>query len=280
VIVLAIESATELAGVALADGSGVLATATVAGGRRHAESIVPAIDFVCRSAGVALGDVGAVVVDVGPGLFTGLRVGVGTAKALAFALGVPLVGVGSLEVLAHGAAATAPSGALLVAVVDARRAEVFVARFRATDGAARRVGEDERRTPDALADELAALGEPFTLVGNGARRYAAVLGVVPGAIVAGESLDHPAPHALAVLGRDRAASGASDDGTDVLPRYLRDADTRINWERRAGRADAAPTAPGDAAPTAPGDAAPPAPGDAALSAPGDAALSARAVRGS
>ena len=235
-IVLAIESATELAGVALADDAGVLATATVARGRRHAESIVPAVDFVCRRAGIALPDVGAVVVDIGPGLFTGLRVGVGTAKALAFALGVPLVGVGSLDVLAHGAAAVAPEGALLVAVIDARRAEVFVARFRVSAATARRVGEDERRTPEVLADDLAAGGEPVVLVGNGARRYAAILGDVPAVTVAGASLDHPAPQALAVLGAARLAAGA--DGAEVLPRYLRDAETRINWERRAGRAEA------------------------------------------
>ena len=236
-IVLAVESATELAGVALADESGVLASATVARGRRHAESIAPAVEFVCRRAGVPLADVGAVAVDVGPGLFTGLRVGVGTAKALSFALGIPLVGIGSLEALAHAAAAAVPDGALVVPVVDARRAEVFTARFRASGGAATRVGEDERRTPDALAAELAGLGEPFVLAGNGARRYAATLGAVPGATVAGESLDHPGPHAVAVLGVARAAAGATSDPVEVLPRYLRDADTRINWERRARRAE-------------------------------------------
>ena len=158
-MVLAVESATELAGVALADEAGVLATATVSRGRRHAESIAPAIDFVCRRAGVGLSSLDAVGVDVGPGLFTGLRVGVGTAKALAFALERPLVAVGSLDVLAHavGASGVAP-GTLVVPVVDARRGEVFVARLRTTADGLAWEQADVRRTPEALAAELGGPG--------------------------------------------------------------------------------------------------------------------------
>ncbi len=154
-MVLAVESATELAGVALADEAGVLATATVSRGRHHAESIAPAIEFVCRRAGVALSALDAVGVDVGPGLFTGLRVGVGTAKALAFALDRPLVTVGSLEVLAHAVAtAGVAPGTLVVPVVDARRGEVFVGRLRATAGGVAWEEGETRRTPEALAAEL------------------------------------------------------------------------------------------------------------------------------
>ncbi len=233
------ESATELAGVALADEDGVLATATVSRGRRHAESIVPAVEFVCRQAAVALAELDALVVDVGPGLFTGLRVGVGTAQALAFALGRPLVGVGSLEVLAQAVVgAGMAEGAPVVAVVDARRGEVFTAMFRARAGSAVPDGEELRRVPEVLAEELRGLGEPFVMAGNGARRYAGLLGAVPGAAVAGEAFDHPSPAVLARLGIERAAAGGAQAAGAVLPRYLRDADTRINWERRARRTGA------------------------------------------
>jgi len=236
-MVLAVESATELAGVALADEDGVLATATVSRGRRHAESIVPAVQFVCGRAGVTLPEVDAIAVDVGPGLFTGLRVGVGTAKALAFALGRPLVGVSSLEVLAHAVAGSGvPEGAAVVAVVDARRGEVFAARYRVSAGGAVRHGEEMRRDPDALAGELAGLDHPFVLAGNGARRYESTFRAVPGATVAGPSFDHPQPSVLAAVGVTRLTAGVADDPGAVLPHYLRDADTRINWERRARRA--------------------------------------------
>jgi tRNA threonylcarbamoyladenosine biosynthesis protein TsaB len=237
VIALAVESATELAGVALADESGVLATATVSRGRHHAESMAPAIQFVCRRAGVSLSALDAVAVDVGPGLFTGLRVGVATAQALAFALGRPLVGIGSLEILAQAVAASgALPGTLVVPVVDARRGEVFAARMRTTTTGVSREGDEVRRSPEALADELAALGEPFVLAGDGARRYRSTLGALPGAVVAGRPLDFPPPGVLAVLALPRVAAGEGRDPGAVLPRYLRDADTRINWETRTRRA--------------------------------------------
>ncbi len=233
-MVLAVESATELAGVALADENGVLATVTVSRGRHHAESIAPAIDFVCRRAGVGLSELDAVGVDVGPGLFTGLRVGVGTARALSFALDKPLVGVGSLEVLAYAVATSGVvSGTLTVPVVDARRGEVFVGRLRTTSDGVSWEAPEMRRSPEALAAELSELDESFVLAGDGARRYRAMLGAVPGAVSVGEALDFPPPGVLATMAVGKAAVGEFHDSSAVLPHYLRDADTRINWHTRA-----------------------------------------------
>jgi tRNA threonylcarbamoyladenosine biosynthesis protein TsaB len=163
VLVLAIESATDAAGVALADDQGTLAQSTLGRGRRHAETIAPSIRSCCAAAGVNLRQIDAVVVDSGPGLFTGLRVGVGTAKALAYALGTPLVAVSSLDVLAQAAGGWAAGAVrvtseddsghieipykstreftssqfenlesidrIIVAVLDARRGEVVSAEF-------------------------------------------------------------------------------------------------------------------------------------------------------
>ena len=78
------------------------------GGRAHAELLAPAIEEVCALSGCALGDLDALAVDVGPGLFTGLRVGVATAKALGQALGLGVLGVSSLDVLAAGAVRGGP----------------------------------------------------------------------------------------------------------------------------------------------------------------------------
>src|ERR1700681_4350681 len=199
--------------------------------------MAPAIQFVCRRVGVSLSALDAVAVDVGPGLFTGLRVGVATAQALAFALGRPLVGIGSLEILAQaGGASGALPGTLVVPVIDARRGEVFAARLRTTATGVSWEGDEVRRSPEALADELAALGEPFVLAGDGGRWYPSPLGALPGAIVAGRPLDFPPPGVLAVLALPRVAAGEGRDLGTVLPRYLRDADTRINWETRTRRA--------------------------------------------
>jgi tRNA threonylcarbamoyladenosine biosynthesis protein TsaB len=238
VIVLAVESATELAGVALADDDGEIAVATLARGRRHAESIAPAIQFVCRQSGVRLADVDVVAVDVGPGLFTGLRVGVATAKALAFALGRPVAALSSLEVLAAAVLAATGEERLVVPVIDARRGEVYRAGLRSGAGGTRAVWSEARRSPDALAAELCELGESFVAVGNGARRYASRLDGIAGAVLAGPTLDFPSPATLAHLALEKAGAGEIADPAAVVPRYLREADTRINWERRARRAGA------------------------------------------
>jgi tRNA threonylcarbamoyladenosine biosynthesis protein TsaB len=263
VLVLAIETATDAAAVAVADADGVLASLTVGRPRRHAEKVAPAVVDVCRHAGVALRDVDAVAVDVGPGLFTGLRVGVGAANAFAFALGVPVVAVGSLEVLAAAAADTAGPAAAVVAVVDARRGEVFWARYRVTSagtgaggGDVRPDGPEQLTGPGALAAELATRGEPVLAVGDGAWRYTDVLlgagagpggaggdaGPGPEVVVAGPLLAHPPVSTLASLAVQRLASGVAGEPGPVLPRYRREADARINWETRRSAAPAGETA--------------------------------------
>ncbi len=238
-LVLALESATEAAGVALADDDGVLAAFTLQRGRRHGESMAPAVSFVCERAGVRLSELDALCVDVGPGLFTGLRVGVSTAKALGFALDIPVVEMTSLEVLALAAAgspwADGAAGCVLVPVVDARRALVFSARYELTGAALplRRLGEDGLFDPEALAAQIAALveeGRRCVCIGDGARRFAELLRR-RGAEVSPSPL-FPDVGVLAVTGLARATAGAGCPAEQVAARYLRPADVRINWEQR------------------------------------------------
>lgn len=248
-LVLALETATEWAGTAVADDHGVRAAVTVAG-RRHGESLAPSVEVVCARAQVSLADLDGLCVDVGPGLFTGLRVGVATAKGLGFALGLPVVEVGSLEVLANSAAAWAEvfvaDPPLLVSVVDARRGLVFSARFRAGASptsagvvarqAPVRTDDDRLWEPDELAEDLATVvqaGQPVVVVGDGARRYAGVLAGA-GARLAGQ-MAAPDVGMLAVMGVERAAEGLGRPAIEVTARYLRPADVRINWEQRMTR---------------------------------------------
>ena len=161
-LVLAIESATDAAGVALADVGGTIVAATLSRGRRHAETIAPAIQYCCTTAGLALSQVDAVVVDAGPGLFTGLRVGVGTAKALAYALERPIVALTSLEVLARAVAQSSSSGAegvRIIPVLDARRGEVVSAEFTIPRGGSHDLGV-------ALDGNLDRESSPHVLLGD------------------------------------------------------------------------------------------------------------------
>src|SRR5947209_14523917 len=117
-IVLGIETATMQVGCAVGGAEGVFASFHATRGRRHAETLAPAIELVCRHAQIELPQVSVIAVDVGPGLYTGLRVGIATAKAMAFALRVPMVGLSSLDLLAHSVRHTRR---LIASVVDARR---------------------------------------------------------------------------------------------------------------------------------------------------------------
>src|SRR3546814_9311071 len=99
-LVLGITTSTAQVGCAIGGHEGVLGAIHSSRGRRHAETLTPAIEFLCRQTRVELADIGAVAVDLGPGMFTGLRVGVVAGKALAHARRLPMVGVTSLDLLA------------------------------------------------------------------------------------------------------------------------------------------------------------------------------------
>ncbi len=241
---LALESATDLVGAALRRDDGAVAERTHVGGRAHAELLAPAVEEVCAVSGVTLADVDALAVDVGPGLFTGLRVGVATAKALGQALGLAVLGVTSLDILAAGAleAAGPDRAARVVAVVDARRREVFAAAYAfggagTVDPAEVRDDRPEALDPDALVawlDTLAVDG-PVLVVGDGAVRYLPLLAPRPGVDAALAGLvTAPSPATLARLAARRLAAGvAPSSAVDLAPDYRRHADARINWEERA-----------------------------------------------
>jgi tRNA threonylcarbamoyladenosine biosynthesis protein TsaB len=243
--VLAIETATTQVGCAIGDREGALASFHASYGRRHAESLAPAVRFCLRQAGTSLEDLSGLVVDVGPGLFTGLRVGVATAKAMAFALALPVTGVSSLDVLAHQ---VGYSSRAVAAVIDARRGEVFWSTYDRGSAVSRRRSPYRASRPEQLRRELArelagaASGaapptgsrteEGFLLVGDGAVRYEALLAPA-GTVVHGAA---SVPSAVSLLELAGLGAGERVDAARLAPMYLRQADARINWEsRRAPR---------------------------------------------
>jgi tRNA threonylcarbamoyl adenosine modification protein YeaZ len=214
---LAIETATPACAIALRangrDASAVLDTA-----RHHTETLTAGIEAMLAAAGIAVGQLERVVVDRGPGLFTGLRVGLATAQALAWGLGVELVGVSSLELLALGAHRSGVRGEL-VALVDARRGELFAQRFALAESVLAR-DEPAVTSPTALAGLAGAAR--LVATGDGAVRYREVL-VAAGVTVLDESVP-PALEALELGARRLAAP--------VAPLYLREADAVANFATR------------------------------------------------
>ena len=228
-IVLGIETATSQVGCALGGHEGVLASFHAARGRRHAEILTPAIAFICEQAEIDLHEVGVVAVDVGPGLFTGLRVGVATAKALAQALRVPMVGLSSLDLLAYRQRGTRR---LIAAVIDARRGEVFSALYRKVPGGLQRVSEAVVTKAEEVAADLEARGEECLLVGDGAVRYAAAFSGLKRAEAAGLGDAYPSAAALVELAQPRVQREEFVQPWELEPIYLRQADADPHWDRR------------------------------------------------
>jgi len=164
-VLLALDTSTPSVTAAVHDGTRVLAEATVVDARRHAELLAGQVAQVLAEAGLTPQDLTAIAVGVGPGPFTGLRVGVVTALTLGLALGVPVHGVCSLDALARRAVVDGP----FVVATDARRREVYWARYSA-EGA--RVGLAAVSKPADLAAELGGL----PVLGPGAELYAEVFG--------------------------------------------------------------------------------------------------------
>jgi tRNA threonylcarbamoyladenosine biosynthesis protein TsaB len=143
---LAFDTATPVVTVALHDGTRVLSGETAAGARRHGELLAAMIERVLAAGGVGRTDLEAIAVGTGPGPYTGLRAGVVTARVLASALRIPAVGVCTLDVMARAAARAAAGRAFIVAA-DARRKEVYWARY---GSAAQRVGDPAVGSPAAM----------------------------------------------------------------------------------------------------------------------------------
>lgn len=240
-LILGIETSSTQVSCALGGPDGVLAAAQVNRGQRHAELLSPMIGQVCDAAGVPLASVEAVAVGVGPGLFTGLRVGLATAKAIAFGLGVPAIGVGSLDLLAFPVRF---AECRIVAVSDARRSEVFWATYRSGPDGFEMVDAPRVGPPAALRAELEAGSGRRLLVGDGARRYRDVLARpgsdgADGADVAGvefadAALAQPSAWSLVQVARARALAGGLVAPDDVQPLYLRKPDAEANWVQRPG----------------------------------------------
>lgn len=230
-LILGIESATARVGCAIGGHEGVLASAHSSRGRRHAEALAPQIRFIAEQAGVTLQEIGAVAVDVGPGLYTGLRVGVTTALSIATTLRVPMIGVTSLDLLAFPAALTDRK---IVAAIDARRGEVFHASYRSVPGGVQRISEPAVAKPDDLVAAVEADGESVLIVGDGAVAYADVLRRAHGVEVADESLAHPSAGSLVALAHARALREEFVRPDEIEPLYLRRPDAEAKWDTKAG----------------------------------------------
>ena len=163
--ILALESSATAASAALCEDEELIAQSFQHSGLTHSRTLMPMVEGLLANCGVTLEQVDVIAAAAGPGSFTGLRIGVSAAKGLAWASGKPCAGVSTLEAMAWSLAHT---GAVLVPVMDARRSQVYNARFRASGGTLERLCPDRAVGLDALAAELKICEKPQILVGDGA----------------------------------------------------------------------------------------------------------------
>ncbi len=234
-IVVGIETSTPQTSVAIGTEADVVAKASVAG-RSRQEAVTPTLRQLLEWSDLELRKVGGIAVGIGPGLFTGLRVGVQTAKTLAQVLHVPIVGVSSLDALAYAVRHTQRR---IVSVVDARRGEVFFSVYRSVPGGVMRESDPVVASPDHLVAELEALPGEVLAVGNGAMLYRHELEALGSRVEVGSSvLAHPEAAILVELAVPRFLREEHDRLVDVVPLYLRRSDAEIAWDQRARGAPA------------------------------------------
>lgn len=218
-LLLALDTATEQGSLALLEDERVLGESTLEASGAYLQHLLPAVEALLARAGKALSQVNALTVSQGPGNFTGLRIGLATVKGLAFALGLPVTPVSTLQVLA----AQFPFRAEPVAVlVDAKRREVYLGLFRCPGTTPEPLGEPERLPVGRLPQRLSA---PVLLTGPGLTAYEDFLQpLLPAAaLLAPPELRHPRAATLGRLARALLAQGKSVPPAGLTPAYLRPA---------------------------------------------------------
>ncbi len=224
--VLGIETATVVCSAAIAVDGALVAEETLEQHAVHAEKLLTLIDRSLRTAGRTTRDLTAVAVSIGPGSFTGLRIGLSVAKGLVYATGCPIVAVPTLATLAHRVSGweARPRGVPILTVLDARRDEVYCQLFTAD-------GDEPVAAGDARDCTLAELGSslpggPVIVTGDARQKVAEFLSVTDGGtgrvIVAPETHARCSGGSVAILGGSLFSRGVVEDPAHLEPRYIKE----------------------------------------------------------
>ena len=221
--VLGIDTSTYYLSVAYLDDDRVLGEINFNIGPSHSEWLLPTIDWLLKGIGKDRNDIGGISVSKGPGSFTALRVGISTAKGLAFSLGVPMVGVSSLEVLALNL--LYPSYTVC-SLIDARKNQVYAALFRFSGRKFERLTEDMLISPQELIDYIS---EETIFIGDGVTHYRDIIKDVLGelALLCPTNFNFPRASNCAKLGVSMFDGQGVSSFNEINPQYLRKSDAEI-----------------------------------------------------
>lgn len=236
-LVMGIDSSSDIGAIGLIDNSGLLGEINIRLSHRHSERLLPNIDFLLKETGHHINELDGLAVTIGPGSFTGLRIGLSTVKAFAQVLDIPVIGLSSLDVLAYN---IFNKNGWLVPVIDARRNRVYTSLYKGwkKDIIDAKGWPDQALNVDDLIVRLQNLDDnnKIYMVGNGINAYHDIL------IKSGLDI-HFAPDftniqrggTVAELGKNYLVKGLQDDIYNILPNYLKKPQAEINWQKKYGR---------------------------------------------
>ena len=218
---LSLETSAVAASCCITDGDKIVSQAAVNAGLTHSRTLMPMVEAVLSSADLTAADVDAVAVAVGPGSFTGIRIGVATAKGLAFPADLPCVAVSTLEAMAHRMCGL-PLCGRICAVMDARCKQVYTATFLIESGVLSRETPDEAIAIDDLFARLKTADTPVYLIGDGAAMcYDLGKDVLPQLTLLPAPLQMQDATGVAAVATRELAAGNTVKSEALLPTYLR-----------------------------------------------------------
>lgn len=230
-LILSFDTSTSCCSIAVTAGgerdSAVLGAMSLCSSVTHSRRLLSSIDWLLNELSITIADISAIGVGLGPGSFTGLRIGLATAKGLAYGSRKPLIGICSLDVLA----AAVRSDKLVCAVLDARKKEVYHCFFRCGEAlAAKRCGRPMVSSPLALAEQIE---EPVIMVGDGVSAYGRLLSDQLGPLLetAHPRMNHPAADVLGVLADREYRNGSFLRPDEAVPIYVRASDAELSLKR-------------------------------------------------
>ena len=217
--ILAVDTAGKTAGVALLQDDRLLYEVYLDGGMTHSETLMPMIDSCLKMCGLTCADIDLYAVNAGPGSFTGLRIGVAAAKGLAWAAELPCAGCSTLEAMAWSLAGFQGE---VCAAMDARRHQVYNARFQVNGTAPHRLTPDRAIALADLVKELEGTSVPQIVVGDGAQLcYDALTAAGIPAILAPPNLRMQSAWGVARMGLELARTGQTVSPGELVPVYHR-----------------------------------------------------------
>jgi len=227
ILILSIETATGCGSIALTRGERLLAEATAQPEVTHSRRLLGTVDWLMQAAGIDWTDLDGIAVSLGPGSFTGLRIGMAAAKGLVMATGVPLIGVSTLDALALSCIGTRMQ---ICPVLDARKQEVYAALYQpgGEGGYPSRLSGDEAISPEALAEKI---DQPTVLLGTGVGVYADVFKENKLIRLLPAQLTHPRGLHVGLLAAEMLAKGDVMDPATAAPYYVRASEAELNLKR-------------------------------------------------